>query len=153
LKNAIGLAGEIHVFRWLKATYGDAVTPECWISSLRRHVFPGNYDDDYGCDFRFKLPETSVELFLEVKASLDAGDSFELGISETRLAMKLTQQRRKRRLFRIVHVLNAFSASPIPILLPNPYETGSQNHFRIDDTGVRLRYRRRVATSPVQIET
>jgi hypothetical protein len=100
------------------------------------------------------LPGTSVELSLEVKASLGEDDSFELGISEVRLAMELAQpRRRKRKLFRIVHVLNAFSASPIPVPLPNPYEPGSQNQFRIDDTGVRLRYWRRPTTAPARLTT
>jgi hypothetical protein len=143
LRNAIGLAGEIHVYRWLVAKYGAGVVgPECWLSSLGAYVFPSKQvDDGAGCDFRLKLP-SGVTVHLEVKATPGVEEHFVLESSETALARAvLAKRRRRKEVFQILHVLETFSAQPVPVLLPNPYDP-NQNVFRIDDAGVRVRYRR-----------
>ncbi len=143
LKNAIALAGEIRAYRWLLATYGPAVGPDCWLSSLGVHAFPANTSDDgAGCDFRLKIPDSKFTLHLEVKATPGEEEAFELGSSEIELAREvLSSRRRKKDLFRILHVLDVFSPTPTPVLLPNPYDP-NQRVFRIDEGGVRMRYRR-----------
>lgn len=143
VKDAIALAGEIHAYRWLQATYGSAVTPSCWISSLSLHRLPSNAaQDGAGCDFRVKLPDGGVLLHLEVKATEGWREEFELGVTEVALATAvLKRNRRKKELFRILHVLDVFSATPTPVLLPNPYDPG-QDLIELAATGVQMSYRR-----------
>lgn len=138
----IGLAGEIYVFEMLRRRYGsDVVTASSWISSNSRYVFEDNLaDDGAGCDFAFTAGGRSYKV--EVKASAGDEPTFTLGSSEIALAMELATRKKGRRdRFILVHVKKALSATPEPVVLPNPYGPTGTGVFRIDQADARVRYR------------
>lgn len=140
MEHLIGFAGEINAYRMLKKKYGDAVVhPGTWKSSYGQKVFPrNNPDDNIGCDFI--INQNKITYYIEVKASMDENDSFELGSSEIRKAMELVK-RKKRHVFMIMHVQNALSKNPTFRLLPNPYDPRNQGIYSVEDAGARIRYR------------
>jgi hypothetical protein len=103
-------------------------------------VFPSNLTDDgRGCDFAFTIKGKQYRI--EVKASAGNDESFTMGSSEIRLAMEIgTKSRRRKEIFRIVHVTNALSTSPSTVVLPNPYDPAFADSFRIEDADARARY-------------
>ena len=139
MENLIGFAGEIHAYRMLNKKYGDEVVhPGTWKSSYSQKVFPGNNpDDNIGCDFI--INQKKITYYIEVKASMDENDSFELGSSEIRKAMALVKK--KKHLFMVMHVQYALSKNPQYRLLPNPYDPKYRGVYDIEDAGVRMRYR------------
>jgi len=137
----IGLSGEIYVFEMLRRRYGkDVVTATSWISSNSLYVFKDNAPDDgAGCDFAFSSKGRSYKV--EVKASAGNALAFTLGSSEIALAKDLAKQKKGRRdLFVLVHVRNALSDSPDPVILPNPYGPRGKHVFRIEEADARIRY-------------
>ncbi|MDY7815168.1 hypothetical protein U0F71_05470 [Burkholderia pseudomallei] len=141
MEELVGLAGEIHVFRMLRKMYGnDAVTASAWVSENSLKVFPSNLTDDgRGCDFAFTVKGKQYRI--EVKASAGNDESFTMGSSEIRLAMDIgSKSRRRREIFRIVHVTNALSPSPSIVVLPNPYDSAFADSFRIEEADARVRY-------------
>jgi hypothetical protein len=139
MEHLVGFAGEIHAYRMLTKTYGEEVVhPGSWKSSYSTRVFPGNSPDD-NIGYDFIINQKKLTYHIEVKASADDNDSFELGSSEIRAAMDMT--RRKRHVFMIMHVCNALSKNPGFRLLPNPYDPKCQGVYSIEDAGARIRYR------------
>jgi len=150
LEMLIGLAGEIHIYRMLRKTYGEQVmNNNSWISSNSSRIFPDNkYDDGYGCDFAINV--NNRKYFLEVKSTQGDNESFELGSSEIELAMELSKKsKRKRGKFIVLHVTHALTQSPGFRILPNPYEDKSKGFYTIDNSGVRIRYRQAKSTSQI----
>lgn len=144
VEETIGLAGEIFVFRMLRQRYGEeAVSASAWISENSRYVYESNaVNDGFGCDFAFSVKGRQYRV--EVKATQGEGDVFSLGSSEIALAMELAgKTKRRKETFLIVHVKNALSASPNAVVLPNPYDPGSEGLFRIEEAEARVRYRSR----------
>jgi len=139
MEHLIGFAGEIHSYRMLNKTYGNEVVhPGTWKSSYSKRVFPGNSsDDEIGCDFI--INQKKINYYIEVKASMEENDSFELGSSEIRKAMDLVKK--KKHIFVIMHVQNALSKNPKFRLLPNPYDPKCHGVYSIEDAGARIRYR------------
>jgi hypothetical protein len=139
---AIGLAGEIFVFRMLRQRYGEeAVSASAWISENSRYVYEANLaDDGFGCDFRFVVKGRQYRV--EVKATQGDADVFSMGSSEIALAVEIAgKTKRRKETFLIVHVKNALSASPNAMVLPNPYDPASEGLFRIEEAEARVRYR------------
>lgn len=139
---AVGLAGEMYVFRMLRLRYGEeAVSASAWISENSRYVYEANpADDGFGCDFKFCFKGRQYRV--EVKATQGDADVFSLRSSEIALAMEITgKSKRRKETFLIVHVKNALSASPNAVVLPNPYDPASEGLFRIEEAEARVRYR------------
>jgi hypothetical protein len=139
----VGLAGEIFVYRLLQNKYGkDTVSTAAWVSGYSNKVYPGKAVNDLmGCDFAFTFGGTQYRV--EVKSSAGDDTSFKLGSSEIRLAMKLgAKVRRRKEVFLIVHVLNALSENPEPVVLRNPYDPRYADDFLIEEADARVRYRR-----------
>ncbi len=139
---AVGLAGEMHVFRMLRLRYGeDAVSASAWISENSQYVYESNpADDGFGCDFKFCVKGRQYRV--EVKATQGDADVFSLGSSEIALAMEIAgKKKRRKETFLIVHVKNALSTSPNFVVLPNPYDPDSEGLFRIEEAEARVRYR------------
>jgi hypothetical protein len=139
---AVGLAGEMYVFRMLRLRYGEeAVSASAWISENSQYVYEANaVDDGFGCDFKFAVKGRQYRV--EVKATQGDADVFSLGSSEIALAMEITgKSKRRKETFLIVHVKNALSASPNAVVLPNPYDPASEGLFRIEEAEARVRYR------------
>lgn len=142
IDQAVGLAGEMYVFRMLRLRYGEeAVSASAWISENSQYVYEANpADDGFGCDFKFSAKGRQYRV--EVKATRGDADVFSLGSSEIALAMEIAgKTKRRKETFLIVHVKNALSGSPNAVVLPNPYDASSEGLFRIDEAEARVRYR------------
>ena len=128
LRDLVGVVGEIHAYRFLRADFGsDVVTRGAWVSEIRLKVRPlvdGESDttsDGHGFDFRFRYRGNWY--YVEVKATGGDGPSFDLGISEIEAASRFAQARGER--WRILRVRNALSDQPEFDWLPNPFEKAS----------------------------
>ncbi len=87
LKEAIGLAGEVAVGRWLESWYGVA-PEESWASGYRNKVIgDGRGDDGLGFDFRVVTAEDII--YFEVKSTTGADTEIRLGESQVRRAQSL----------------------------------------------------------------
>ena len=75
---------------------------------------------------------------MEVKATIGDDPQFELGISEIKAANRLARERGGR--WRILRVRNVMSARPEFDWLPNPFEKGFRNHFRLHRGGMLVSY-------------
>ena len=140
IKDIVGLAGEIHVFRALKKSFGDEIVgPDNWISENSRHKYPENtIDDGFGCDF--VVIKDGVTHYIEVKATITENESFELGSSEVELAIDSANRRNKK--FVIYHVLNALDSTyRINAPLPNPYDKKHRDEYYFEEAGLRVRYK------------
>jgi len=140
-ESLIGLAGEIHVYRTLRKTYGNHVVgPVCWKSEYSKYKYPENSTDDgYGCDFEVR--QDKKVYYIEVKATITDDESFDLGPSQIELAIDCAATPRKRE-FLIFHVLNALDRQPSIRILPNPYHKKFKSKYYIEEAGLKVRYRR-----------
>ena len=148
LRELVGIVGEMHAYRFLRHEFGSAaITSDAWISEIRLQVLPlvaGEPDstsDSYGYDFRFTHRRT--RLHVEVKATAGDETEFDLGISEIRAATQMARGRGGR--WRILRVRQALSSSPEFDWLPNPFQEGFKQHFRLHKGGMRVSYRRKRA--------
>ena len=139
-KNLIGLAGEIHAYRVLLKTYGPTViNPDCWKSENGLRKFPNRIvDDSFGCDF--VVNHRGKTYHIEVKATEGNEESFELGVTEIRHAVKVANKKNLR--FVILHITKALSSEPEYHFLPNPYDRQYQKSYDIENAGLRIRYRK-----------
>ncbi|MCY4004186.1 MAG: DUF3883 domain-containing protein [Rhodospirillales bacterium] len=149
LRELVGVVGEMHAYRYLRHEFGSAaITPDAWISEIRMQVLPlvagepDNTSDSYGYDFRFIHRRT--RLHVEVKATAGDETQFDLGISEIGAATRLARGRGGK--WRILRVRQALSSSPEFDWLPNPFEEGFKQHFRLHKGGMRVSYRRKRAS-------
>ena len=141
-----GVVGEIHAYRYLRNEFGkEAVTRSAWVSEIRRKVLPPvegephNVSDGHGFDFEFTHQRKKWQV--EVKATTGDDSQFELGISEIKAANRVARKGRGGwRILRIRHVL---SARPEFDWLPNPFEDGFRDRFRLHRGGMRVSYSRR----------
>jgi len=141
MKNLVGLAGEIHAYRVLRKKYGAAVVnPSSWVSENSTYVFPGNsVSDDYGCDFKFQYGKKIF--YIEVKATQGDEEVFDLGLSEIKKAVEVSNRRKGK--YIICHITNALSEEPIFQFLPNPYDRKYSKSYRIFNAGLRIQYQKR----------
>lgn len=137
----VGLAGEIFVFRMLQREYGsDVVTSSSWKSENSRRVFPQNEADD-GLGYDFAFSSKGLRFLVEVKATKGTAEAFRLGSTEIEMAKRLKSVRSHRReRFLIVHVKQALSEMPEPVVLSNPYGQDSAGCFIIQEGDARVRY-------------
>ncbi len=143
----IGIVGEMHAYRFLRKEFGGrAVRASAWVSELRLKVLPlveGEKDeisDGHGFDFRFN--HNGIRWYVEVKATKAEGSSFDLGISEIEAATSIARRRSDTWRWRILRVRNALSENPEIDWLPNPFEEGFRNHYRLHRGGMVVTYAR-----------
>ena len=144
----VGVVGEMHAYRYLRKEFGGrAVRARAWVSETRLKVLPlveGESDetsDGYGFDFRFS--HGGIRWRVEVKATRGDEPSFDLGISEIQAATDIARRRSDRLRWRILRVRNALSRRPEFDWLPNPFEDGFRNRFRLHQGGMLVSYVRR----------
>ena len=144
----VGVVGEMHAYRYLRKQFGGrAVQARAWVSETRLKVFPpvqGERDetsDGYGFDFRFS--HRGIRWRVEVKATRGDEPSFDLGISEIQAATDIARRGIDNLRWRILRVRNALSQQPEFDWLPNPFEDGFRNRFRLHQGGMRVSYARR----------
>lgn len=132
---AIGLAGEVVAFKWLKSTYPET-TDASWVSGNRRHQFIDHPGDD-GLGFDFQVVQKSQTLLFEVKATTTDDYEFDLGTSEVRAA-KLA----KRGCYRLLFIRSIFDSPNRELfVLPNPIHPDEALAFSQVNQGIRLRFR------------
>ncbi len=141
----VGVVGEIHAYRFLRAQFGNnVVKPNTWASEIRLQVLPlapNEHDatsDGRGYDFQFRY--RGKRWHVEVKATKEDDPQFDLGISEIETASRLARQGQR---WRILRVLNALSDQPKFEWLPNPFEDDFRKHFRLWKGSMRVSYVRK----------
>lgn len=128
IRGAIGLAGELLAFQFLKAKHRKNFNDSCWVSENRRSMFPEDGDLTLGYDFR--VATTEREWLYEVKATPGDLCEFELTDNEYRQAVSASPDRSRR--YRILFVFHALDPSRCRIVeLPNPASDSSDSLFRI----------------------
>ena len=144
-RELIGIVGEIHAYRYLRKEFGEeAVTRDAWVSEIRRKVLPPvegephNVSDGHGFDFQFT--HKRKKWCVEVKATAGDDSQFDLGISEVEAATDLARKKGGR--WRILRVRKALSDRPEVDWLPNPFEDGFRDRFRLHQGGMRVSYSR-----------
>ena len=145
LRELVGIVGEIYAYRYLRKEFGEeAVTRDAWVSEIRRKILPpvegepNNVSDGHGFDFQFT--HKRKKWHVEVKATDGDDSQFELGISEIKAAYRLAGQRGGR--WRILRIRNARSDRPEVDWLPNPFEDGFKELYRLHRGGMRVSYSR-----------
>lgn len=130
LPGLVGIVGEMHAFRFLRAKFGIDVS--AWVSESRTKVEPllGEEDvtsDSLGYDFRFTHDQ--VTWCVEVKATTGDSTGFDLPPSELNAATRIAPRRNER--WRILRVVGALTQQPECYWLPNPFEPGPGERLRL----------------------
>ena len=131
LRELVGIVGEMHAFRFLRAKFG--IDTSAWVSESRTKVVPlldGEEDvtsDSLGYDFRFTHDQ--ITYCVEVKATTGDGTGFELPSSEINAATRIAPRGNER--WRILRVLRALTKQPVCYWLPNPFEPGPGEQLRL----------------------
>lgn len=138
VRSAIGLAGELLAYRYLKAKHPKNFNDSCWVSENRRSLFPEDGDMTLGYDFRVAMTER--EWLYEVKATPGDLCEFELTDNEYRQAVSASPDRSRR--YRILFVFHALDSSHCRIVeLPNPSSDAGGSLFRvIGRSSTRMRF-------------
>ncbi|MEI6206697.1 MAG: DUF3883 domain-containing protein [Desulfuromonadales bacterium] len=144
LEKLIGQTGETwayHVF--LPKMFGESsINSSCWISANSLHEYPDNIvDDGFGCDF--KIHANDKTYYIEVKATKGSDETFQMGVSEVRLAEDVisNRSRRKHEEFLVLHISGALGVLPQPRFLHNPYHPKFRGAYQIENAGVWVRFR------------
>jgi hypothetical protein len=128
VRSAIGLAGELLAYQYLRAKHPQRFTDACWVSELRRSLFPEDGDHTLGYDFQLLTQET--EWLYEVKATPGDACEFELTDNEYRTAASVSADKGRR--YRILFVQHVFDLDRCRILeLPNPAAESARRQFRV----------------------
>jgi hypothetical protein len=135
-RDAIGFIGEWFAFQWLLAHHRGADSSS-WVSTNRRHVFPGPGGND-GLGFDFSIGSGNSPLMYEVKATQGGGGLIELGESEVRAAQRFAGSERWR-ILTVTSVLD--SANRAVVMLPNPFSAQGRERYRQDGGAFRFTYR------------
>ncbi len=145
----VGIVGEMHAYRYLRSEFGSSVvTPAAWVSENSLQVLPlaggekRDASDSRGFDFRFA--SDGITWHFEVKATTEDDTSFSLPPSEIRAATRLANRGRDR--WRILRIRSTLSDRPEIDLLPNPFEAGFSDLFRLSSGGMTVRYALDAAT-------
>lgn len=143
LPGLVGIVGEIWAWRYLQSQFGrKVVTRAAWVSEngLKAQPLAGaekrDASDRHGFDFWFS--SEGITWHFEVKATTEDNTSFSLPPSEIRAATRLANSRRDR--WRILRVRRALTKNPEIDLLPNPFEAGFSDFFRLSPSGLTVRY-------------
>ncbi len=149
LPGLVGIVGEMHALRFLRSQFGsEVVTSASWVSENSLRALPPaageqrDSNDSHGFDFRFQFEGKTW--CVEVKATTGDDTSFDLPASEIHAATRLAHSRRER--WRILRIRNALTDRPEFDWLPNPFETGFSDLFRLSTGGMTVRYALDAAT-------
>lgn len=144
----IGVVGEIQAYRYLRKEFGlRAVRADAWVSRSRLLVLPlvdaerDETSDGHGFDFRFR--HSGIKWHVEVKATKGDETTFDLGISEIEAATSIARRRSPKWRWRILRIRRVLSRDPEFDWLPNPFEDGFRQHYRLHQGGMIVSYRRK----------
>ncbi|WP_370018421.1 sacsin N-terminal ATP-binding-like domain-containing protein [Planotetraspora sp. GP83] len=133
---AIGFAGELIAYEWLRANY-PATTEESWVSTNRRKAFPGSTGDDT-LGYDFKVGTGNHARMFEVKATQADGGQVELGESEARAAQRYAGSNRWS-VLAVTWVLTP--ERTVVHRMPNPFSTAGRGLYRMEGGSLRFSYR------------
>jgi hypothetical protein len=138
IRAALGLAGELLAFQYLRTKHSGRFAVNCWVSENRRALFPELGDDSLGFDFRVNTAET--EWLYEVKATSGDACEFELTDNEYRTAVAAKSDKTRR--YRILVVQHTLDVERCRVLeLPNPVAPASESRYRIiGRSSVRMKF-------------
>jgi hypothetical protein len=137
IRHAMGLAGELLAFQYLKVRHRERFSDSCWVSENRASLFPEAGDPTHGFDFR--VPTTETEWVYEVKATTGEATEFELTDNEYRVAAQAAAERGRR--YRILLVQHVFDLDRCRVLeLPNPAGQGRTNFKIVGRSSVRMTF-------------
>lgn len=137
IRKAMGLAGELLAFQYLKVRHRERFSDSCWVSENRTSRFPEGGNDTLGFDFR--IPTTETEWVYEVKATTGEATELELTDNEYRVAAQAAAERGRK--YRILLVQHVFDLDRCRVLeLPNPAGQGRTNFKIVGRSSVRLAF-------------
>jgi hypothetical protein len=132
-RTAIGLAGELAAFAWLKHRYSEC-NESSW-KSKNAGIYLKNGVGDDGLGYDFEVLSGTMRHYFEVKATSSPDKfEFELGESEVKRAQDSGEA------YRILYVLNAMSTNRTILQLRNPFTNKGRSAVRMMGTGVRFRF-------------
>ncbi|MGW5191740.1 sacsin N-terminal ATP-binding-like domain-containing protein [Kribbella sp. NPDC004138] len=135
-RNAIGIAGELTAFHWLRAKERSPLDETCWRSTYVSYVYEGALGDD-SLGYDFEVPRADGSVLYEVKATSGDASMIELGESEVACAQEHARSRR----WRLLIVEDVLSTEPSVLMLPNPFGRDTRSLYRFVGNSVRLRFR------------
>lgn len=137
-RSAVGLAGEVVAFEWLKRKYPGEALDTAWRSSYaRRILLTSDSNDDLGYDF--EIVQASKMIYFEVKATVGDRTQFDLGASEVAMARQCATGRDDYRIVFVSHVLD--SARRAISVLPNPLHRNNRTVYDFPGAGLRVAFR------------
>lgn len=134
-RNALGLAGELIAYHWLRKRDPGHVDELCWKSRNAGLAIIGRTGND-GLGYDFEVPRAEGTVMYEVKATQGEAGMIELGETEVRCAQEHARTDR----WRLLVVEEALSVSPRIIMLPNPFRSDSRSKYSFVGNSVRLRF-------------
>lgn len=137
-RDAVGLAGELTAFHWLRAKDPSPVDETCWKSTYVSLVFQGMQGrDDLGYDFA--VPRADGPVMYEVKSTTGECGMIELGETEVACAQEHAHGRGRK--WRLLIVEEVLSTEPRVLVLPNPFHRETRSLFRFEGNSLRLRFK------------
>lgn len=136
----IGRLGELVVYHWLKNILPNQDIEAAWRSENGAHITGRDGDDGLGYDFEVTYRRQSWQI--EVKASLEDPQSFEMGETEVRAAREAARTRSGVQ-YKIAYVSNVQDTKKTRIeVLPNPLADEGARHFQLRGEGIRYGFSR-----------
>lgn len=136
-KDAVGLAGEIFAFNYLKEQFID-FDADNWKSEFSKYVFSSNIgDDELGYDFEYHFNGRIYQI--EVKSTLSNTTEFQMGSTETKAARDAARKSNEIT-YQILFIRRALT-DPELIWLSNPYLSRNNKYFSIEDTNAKIKFR------------
>jgi hypothetical protein len=138
VRSAMGLAGELLAYQYLRFKHRERFSERCWVSEYREHLYSEPGDPRHGYDF--KVSTTETDWLYEVKATPGDACEFELTDNEYRTAASAAADKGRR--YRIILVQRVFDVDRCRVLeLPNPTSDLGRTKFRIiGRSSVRLQF-------------
>ena len=136
----IGRLGEFVVYHWLRKILPKQDIDAAWQSENRLPLTGRQGDDSLGFDFEVSYRNQLWQI--EVKASLEDSQSFEMGATEVRAA-RIAARTRSGVQYKIAYVSNISDSSKTTIeMLPNPMTEEGERVLQLGGEGIRYSFSR-----------
>ena len=136
----IGRLGELVVYYWLRSVLPNQDIETAWQSENGAHITGRDGDDGLGYDFEVTYRKQSWQI--EVKASLEDPQTFEMGETEVRAARRAARARSGVQ-YKIAYVSNVTDSKYTRIeMLPNPLTEEGGRVLQLRGEGIRYGFNR-----------
>ena len=137
----IGRLGEMIVYHWLKQILNKQDIDSAWVSENGALITGRDGNDGLGYDFKVSYRNQIWQI--EVKASVDDPQSFEIGETEVRAA-RLAARARSGVQYKIAYVSRVAESAQTKIeMLPNPMTDEGAHVFELRGEGIRYGFKRK----------